>query len=367
MAPDAALLTLDAQGLQRFLAMQDEAVLAVIQRFYETHAAAYERFGASGRASCRDDLHFHLEFLRPVLEFGLIQPMVDYLVWLDSVLSSRSVPSEHLAQSLDWLGEFFAQHMEPPAGAVVAGALAQVKKGFLAAGRSMVAPQCTQPAWSQAQDFERALLKGDQGAAMAVLNTMMDEGCSLVDVEMHVIQPALYAIGDKWQRNEISVAQEHMATAIVQMVMTFGLVRSAPPSLTDRRVLLACVEGNHHAVGLSMVSDAFSLAGWQVQYLGANVPTAALVAHVPEYRPHLVGLSVSFPQHLRVARQVICKLQETMGKERPPVMIGGLAINRFGALADAMGADAQGIDAQAAVEQAQQMVQAQRIVIGQGT
>ncbi|MDZ7728750.1 MAG: hypothetical protein U5Q44_11445 [Dehalococcoidia bacterium] len=79
------IATLDEAGLSRFRALQPEAVAAVTARFYETHGSAYERFGPGGREACREDLAFHLEFLRPVLEFGLVQPMVDYLEWLASV------------------------------------------------------------------------------------------------------------------------------------------------------------------------------------------------------------------------------------------------------------------------------------------
>lgn len=352
----AACPTLDAASLQRFLALQGDAVRAVTARFYAAHGSAYARFGDSGRQACQDDLSFHLEFLRPVLEFGLLQPMVDYLTWLDSVLQARGIPAQHLAQSLDWLAEFFDAQMDSAASAVVVQALAAARDGFLQGGAAPVAPKPAQPAWPVAQDFEAALLRGDQSQALAILNRAMDDGHSLVEVEMRVIQPALYQIGEKWQANQISVAQEHMATAIVQMVMPMGLLRSPPPAQIGKSVLLACVQGNQHAVGLSMVSDAFSLAGWQVQYLGADVPTAALVAQVIDTKPDLVGLSVSFPQQLRLAKDIIHQLTETMGANKPAVMIGGLAVNRFGRLADVLGADASGVNAQLAVACADQIV-----------
>ncbi len=353
---DTSQNTLDAAGLQQFLALQGDAVQAVTERFYTTHGSAYARFGDSGRQTCKDDLTFHLEFLRPVLEFGLLQPMVDYLTWLDNVLVARGVPSQHLAQSLDWLAEFFGAQMDANPGAAVVQALAAARDGFLQAGAAPVAPAPVQPAWPIAEEFEAALLRGDQRKALAILNRAMDGGHSLVDAEMRMIQPALYQIGEKWQANQISVAQEHMATAIVQMVMPMGLLRSPPPAQNGKSVLLACVEGNQHAVGLSMVSDAFSLAGWQVQYLGADVPTRALVAQIIEAKPELVGLSVSFPQQLRVARDIIYQLAEKMGSTKPAVMIGGLAVNRFARLAEVLGADASSVNAQMAVDCADQMV-----------
>ncbi len=137
------------------------------------------------------------------------------------------------------------------------------------------------------------------------MDKCIDAGGSLVDFEGRVIQPSLYSIGEKWQVGEVTVAQEHMASAIVQAVMTAGLLRSPPPVLIGKRVLLACVAGNHHAIGLRMVCDAFQLAGWDVQYLGADVPTESLLDQVAKWKPDLLALSASFAQHLATVKDVI--------------------------------------------------------------
>ena len=349
MASDAVLKTLEAEGLRRFQALQSDAVNAVTERFYTTHGSAYERFGPRGRDACREDIAFHLEFIRPVLEFGLLQPMVDYLSWLGSVLSARAIPAEHLALSLDWLAEFFAGHMDPEDAAVVSASLQAARTKFLEAGKTLATPPQSPDPWPETDEFEAALLAGDQRKSLSILNRCIDSGQNLIEFEMHVIQPALYHIGEKWQANQVSVAQEHMATAIVQSVMTVGLLRSPPPALISKRVLLACVEGNNHAVGLQMVADSFQLAGWDVQYLGANVPTRALVQQTAEWKPDLVGLSVSFPQQLKAVKTIIALLSERFGSLRPALIIGGLAINRYSQLASIVGADGYSANAQAAV------------------
>ena len=105
------------------------------------------------------------------------------------------------------------------------------------------------------------------------MNRCMDSGQNLVDVELHIIQPAMYQIGEKWQANQVTVAQEHIATAIVQSVMTAALLRSTPPAPIGKRVLLACVAGNHHTVGLRMVADRFNLRAGRFSISG------------PMYRP----------------------------------------------------------------------------------
>lgn len=351
------LEVLDADGLARFRALRQEAIDAVTQRFYAGHAGIYERFGQAGRDACREDLGFHLEFLQPVLEFGLLRPMVDYLRWLASVLAVRDIPIEHLAQSLDWMAEFFQGRMDAADARIVAAALHAAREQFLELGPAPDASEATAPAaWPECEAFEAQLLAGNQRGAMQILDKALDAGRSLVQAEMHIVQPALYRIGQKWQANRVSVAQEHLSTAISRMAMTRGLLKSEPPPPNGRKVLLACVQGNDHAVGLQMVADAFELGGWDVQFLGANVPTASLVAQVGAWQPDLLGLSVSFVQQLRVVKDIVAGLVKAHGEARPRVMVGGLAINRFDSLAILVGADAWSADAASALETGNRLV-----------
>jgi methanogenic corrinoid protein MtbC1 len=344
---DVGLTVLGREGLRRFQLLRADAVSVVTDRFYAALGSAYDEFGPRGQAACREDLAFHLEFLQPVLEFGLLQPMVDYLCWLASVLAARSIPVNHVALSLDMLETFFAERMDAVDGPVVTAALHAARMKFMQAEDA--SPPSNGGAWPETERFELALLAGNQREALSIMNNCFDVGHDLVEVEQQLIKPSLYHIGERWQANEITVAAEHLATAIAHAVMIAGLLRSTPLEMTGKRVLLACVAGNLHCLGLRMVADAFELAGWDVQYLGANVPTPAIIRHVEEWKADLVGLSVSFAQQLPVVKQAIGQLSERLGTERPAVIVGGLAINRFSQLAEMVGADACSADAPSAV------------------
>ena len=246
--------------------------------------------------------------------------------------------------------------MEAADAAVVAAALHAARQQFLEAEDA--APPMSPEPWPEVAPFEFALLAGDQREAMAVVDRCLDDGRSLVEVELRIIQPSLHDIGERWQANQVSVAGEHLATAIAQSVMTIGLLRSSPPPMIGKRVLLACVAGNEHALGLRMVADAFQLGGWDVRYLGANVPTTAIIEHTAEWQADLVGLSVSFAQQLPIVKETIARLGARLGDDRPAVIIGGIALNRFNRLAEMVGADAFSADAQAAVDCASRLVSA---------
>jgi len=343
---EVVLRTMSPHGLQRFRALEADAARAVAQRFFPEPSRDAEQLEL--RQLTEQYLAFHLEFLEPVLQFGLISPMLEYLHWLGEACAARNIPRDRLAQSLDWLSEFFAARLDVVEAAMVCEALSAVRNKFNAAATAAATPPRRAPS-PELLAFEAALIAGDHRGALAVVNAALDHGRDLVEIEAEIIKPALYDIGDKWQANEISVAQEHLATAIAELTMTAALLRSPPPPSNGRKVLLACVAGNQHSVGLRMVADAFQLAGWETQYLGANVPTAALVDQVVLGRPDLVGLGLSFGHQLGTVKDVIAQLTARLGAARPAVIVGGLAVNQFGRIAGMVGADASGADARAAV------------------
>lgn len=236
-----------------------------------------------------------------------------------------------------------------------------MRSSFQHSGPRPPQPLSCRVPWPETPEFEAALLGGHHRQAHAVLQRCLARRQSLIGFELHVIQPALYQIGEKWQTNQISVAQEHMATAIAQSVMTVGLQKAQAWEMIDLHVLLACVEGNHHALGLQMVADAFLIAGWQVQFLGGNVPSASLLQQADKWKPDVIGLSVSLRQQIPVAKTVISRLGQHFGKNRPAVMIGGLAFQRFHSLAGLLGDARFCSDSQAAVDFAGRIVEQQSI------
>lgn len=204
------------------------------------------------------------------------------------------------------------------------------------------------PAAPESLIFTEALLAGDRFGARNVVNAKLDAGVDLIDVQVSVMQPALYEVGQRWQRHQISVAQEHLATAICQTLLAGALLRVEPAPHHGRRALFACVAGNFHCLGLRMVADAFDLAGWDSAYLGADVPTLALLREIESSRPDVVGLSVSLSQQVKAVRELIRLCRLNLGEQCPPILVGGLAMNSVDELWRRVEADAWYPDARTA-------------------
>ena len=194
-----------------------------------------------------------------------------------------------------------------------------------------------------------ALQTADRRAAVGLVQRAQSAGLDFRTLYLQVFQPALEEIGTLWQINTISVADEHIATAITQsaMLSVYQNVADAPLRKT-RSLVGACAESERHDIGLRMVCDFLDLEGWQTWYVGSSVPSDSLVSLIDGVRPNAVALSAALPTHVLELKAIIAKLREL---RRPPfVLVGGRAFTKDPSLADAIGADATGSNAAAAVD-----------------
>ncbi|MEO6155407.1 MAG: EAL domain-containing protein, partial [Thermomonas sp.] len=210
-------------------------------------------------------------------------------------------------------------------------------------------------AWPECAPFVTALLAGADDESNAIVDRKRAEGHGLLEVNQELVRPALYCIGKKWRSGQVSVAQEHVATAVALSVMSRDLARSTAADPCGKKVLLACVNGNHHEVGLQMVADAFTLAGWEVNFLGANVPGDALIEHARHWCPDLLGLSASLPEHVRELSLLVDGLRLALQEKCPPILVGGLGLSVAWLASGHAGATTWISDPQAAVAAGEQL------------
>ena len=174
--------------------------------------------------------------------------------------------------------------------------------------------------------YLNAQLAGDRREALRVaLDDGVDAGIAAPRIVLEIIQPAQHEIGRLWQENRISVAQEHLATAISQLVLAHLYPRLPREARRGKSALLACVEGELHAMGARVTADFLEMEGYDVHYLGASVPTDSLVEMVTEQRPDLLALSVSIPTHLGALREAVDRVCDATGGELP-ILLGGRAL-----------------------------------------
>lgn len=106
-----------------------------------------------------------------------------------------------------------------------------------------------------------------------------------------VVSPVLVELGERWERGEITVAQEHMLSDRLELAVRASL--RALERADGPVVLLACVDAEQHVIGLLGAALRFALNGARTVVLGAMTPAEAIADAVRNMAPALVGLSLA--------------------------------------------------------------------------
>ncbi|MEU6685464.1 cobalamin-dependent protein [Streptomyces sp. NPDC046832] len=211
-------------------------------------------------------------------------------------------------------------------------------------GGRLPAPHGDDAAAPWADKLWTAVWAADEYTALDVVTDALAAGLDPESVLLDVIGAVQRKVGTEWAANRMSVADEHAATAINDRVIAVLPVRR--PADRRGRITVACVDQEWHALPARLVSETLRLRGWQVDYLGAQVPTAHLISHIHRTGPDAVCLSSSLPTRLPLAHSAITAVQAA----GTPVMAGGLAFGADGRYARLLGADAWAPDARAAAD-----------------
>jgi MerR family transcriptional regulator, light-induced transcriptional regulator len=177
-------------------------------------------------------------------------------------------------------------------------------------------------------EFVNLLLSGNRARCSNFVADYLDKGNSVHELYECILKNALYEIGKLWEFNKISVATEHLASAIVEALLNELYHRIIPDIRINKTVIVSCVENEVHQIGLKMISDIFEMNNWNSHFLGANTPTRELVTFIENIRPDLLAISVCIYFHLPVLEKMI----EAVRKVFPDltIIVGGQAFTHTG-------------------------------------
>lgn len=195
--------------------------------------------------------------------------------------------------------------------------------------------------------FVAALGSADREDALAVARGLVARGVPADRVLLDLVCPAQVEVGHRWATAVWDVAREHAATVVSDLAVTAVTAGADLPGGPPRGdVLVACVDGEWHALPARVVAEVLRLAGCRVTFLGASTPPPHLARYLHDTGPDAVALSCSVPSTLPRARRMV----EASREAGVPVLVGGRALGPDDRRARRLGANAWAPDALAAVD-----------------
>jgi MerR family transcriptional regulator, light-induced transcriptional regulator len=142
-------------------------------------------------------------------------------------------------------------------------------------------------------DVERALELARAVDATA-LESLLRRTAAALGVPIFLdglVAPLLRRMGEEWEAGRLAVAQEHLATAIIQRVLE-GIIHFLVPPHGAPNLLLATLAGDQHKMGTLLAATAAAAEGWRVTYLGPDLPAEEIATAAVAAGARVVGVSI---------------------------------------------------------------------------
>lgn len=210
---------------------------------------------------------------------------------------------------------------------------------------------------SPAAEAYQAVLNGDRDAIKNVVSLALDAGVSALELMERHLVPALFEVGERFQRREYFLPQLMLSAETLERAFDHLkplLEARAAPSAG--RVVLATVKGDIHDIGKNIVALMLRNHGFTVHDLGKDVSSQEIVSATMLQEADLVMLSALMTTTMTQMPQVIRELQASGLLAK--VIVGGAVVTEE--YAHDIGADGYAADAVGAVRIAKKVLAAKR-------
>ncbi len=310
-----------------------------VSLLFERHPEIARRYEPDGFSNWKAQLQRWILDLSAALDAGEPKLFEARMLWTRTAFAAREVDPEDLPAALaalrDILGERLPEDSAATAVSAIDNALAAIADPASGNGGDIAA---NEPVGRASLSYLETILKGEPREAVEQVLAGVHDEASAKDAYLNVLIPALRETGRLWHAGELGIAEEHVVTATTQRVMTLLCERARSSSPKDKTVLLACVTGNLHDIGIRAISDFFEMAGWRAINLGPNVPNDEIAKGVLLFNADVVVLAATLDPHLMEIQRVIKRIRALENRDIK-IIVGGPAFEPVPELWRRVGAD----------------------------
>jgi MerR family transcriptional regulator, light-induced transcriptional regulator len=180
------------------------------------------------------------------------------------------------------------------------------------------------PGEAGAEEFRLAVMASVRKLDDRELQAVLEKAAMTLGISEFfdtVVGPMLKTIGQGWSDGTVSIAQEHLASAALRRVLgwilrLYSVAQGAP------RLVVATPPRHVHELGAMLAADIAASEGWDVTYLGPDIPMSEVLGSARQVQADAVALSVIYP---KVDAGLIRDLDELRGglDLRTPILLGG--------------------------------------------
>jgi len=188
--------------------------------------------------------------------------------------------------------------------------------------------------------YLRDAVLGNRGPAVRLTLDLLDRRVSRERIVVDLLAAAQREVGHLWYCNELTPADEHLASGVTAAALDMLMGEASPPA-DGSLTVVTCAEGDFHALAAQMFGELLREHGLGVTVLGASTPADVVAEYLVRSGADSLAVSCSVPIFFPGALRLI----DAAHRQGIPVIAGGPAFGIGPRRADRLGADAWALTA----------------------
>ncbi len=207
-------------------------------------------------------------------------------------------------------------------------------------------------------NYQQCMLKSIENFNTENLDRTYNEALSIYPIDMvteHVVIPILKTLGEQWDTREAGIAEEHFFSAFLRNKLGSRLHHESTRA-KGSKILVSCLPNEHHELGVLLFCIAALGHGYQILYLGTNMPTEQLP--LVAGRTQAAAILVSGTGRSQWTQELNSQLSNLMSSIDVPVLFGGEFSDLFADQISNLGGHSLGSDHVEALDEMESVVPA---------
>ncbi|WP_461206818.1 cobalamin B12-binding domain-containing protein [Clostridium sp. DL1XJH146] len=163
-----------------------------------------------------------------------------------------------------------------------------------------------------------------------ILDNVKNKEITIVDLYKNILTPSLNNLVCSIEDKEVCIWKEHVRTSIVRTILECCypyIIQEKDKNEVNKdagTVIVLCPTDEYHEIGARMVSDYFTLCGYDSIFVGSNTPKNEFLSAINVYKPKFIAISVTNYYNLISAKRTIEAIRaiENYGLQ---ILVGGHA------------------------------------------
>lgn len=169
--------------------------------------------------------------------------------------------------------------------------------------------------------YLNALLNGNKSECIKIVDGLLKQGTGLKSIYFDLLSRSMYRVGALWNKQKCSIVDERIASDITLNIVDLIYPLTVKTPRNGKTIVIACIDKEHHSIGPRIISDYFTLSGWNSIFLGASVPANEILKALARIKPDLMGISSNYMININRLTRLIEDIKLFAPKQK--IIVGG--------------------------------------------